>query len=221
MRRRACCGLGRARAERGYRVRLPIARAPVARSICNRNVSISRVFTSDSYENIRSCSINHSVGGEMAYPPYVRARARELRIKNHLSLDELAEHLALPKTTIYYWIKDLPLGRDRRESPHNGTRAMQAKYRRLREAAYEQGQAEYDVLLRRADVPGFRGAVHRGGVQAFSQHGFAVQLRSRHRRTGSGLAPAPVGASADGERAVPRRPGHEGSRNVLGRHAWS
>ena len=89
----------------------------------------------------------------MAYPPYVRARARELRIKNHLSLDELADHLALPKTTIYYWIKDLPLGRDRREFPHNGTRAMQAKYRRLREAAYEQGQAEYDELL---GVPTFR-----------------------------------------------------------------
>lgn len=89
----------------------------------------------------------------MAYPPYVRARARELRIKNHLSLDQLADHLALPKTTIYYWIKDLPLGRDRREFPHNGTRAMQAKYRRLREAAYEQGQAEYDELL---GVPRFR-----------------------------------------------------------------
>ena len=72
-----------------------------------------------------------------AYPPYIRARARELRIKNHLSLDELAEHLSLPKTTIYYWIKDLPLGRDRR----------------LREAAYEQGQAEYDELL---GVPTFR-----------------------------------------------------------------
>jgi hypothetical protein len=89
----------------------------------------------------------------MAYPPYIRARARELRIKNRLSLDELAEHLALPKTTIYYWIKDLPLGRERRESPRNGTRAMQAKYRRLREAAYEQGQAEYDELL---GVPTFR-----------------------------------------------------------------
>jgi hypothetical protein len=48
-------------------------------------------------------------------PRSCRARARELRVKNHLSLDELAEHLALPKTTIYYWIKDLPLGRDRRE----------------------------------------------------------------------------------------------------------
>lgn len=89
----------------------------------------------------------------MVYPAYIRARARELRTKNHLSLDELAKHMALPKTTIYYWIKDLPLGRERRESPHNGTRAMQAKYRRLREAAYEQGQVEYDELAR---VPTFR-----------------------------------------------------------------
>src|ERR1700748_1710072 len=92
-------------------------------------------------------------GGEMAHAAYIRARARELRTKNHLSLDELAKHLALPKTTIYYWIKDLPLGRERRESLHNGTRAMQAKYRRLREAAYEQGSAEYDELAR---IPTFR-----------------------------------------------------------------
>jgi hypothetical protein len=89
----------------------------------------------------------------MAYPAYLRARARELRLTKHLSLDELVAHLALPKTTIYYWIKDLPLGRERRESPHNGTRAMQAKYRRLREAAYEQGLAEYEELLH---IPMFR-----------------------------------------------------------------
>ncbi|MGZ4234038.1 MAG: hypothetical protein ACXVVQ_21780 [Solirubrobacteraceae bacterium] len=47
----------------------------------------------------------------------------------------------------------MPLRRERRESPHNGTRAMQAKYRRLREAAYEQGRAEYDELMR---APTFR-----------------------------------------------------------------
>ena len=83
----------------------------------------------------------------MAYPAYIRAKARELRLTKHLSLDEIAEHLSLPKTTVYYWIVDLPLGRKRREFPHNGTRAMQAKYRRLREPAYEQGCAEYDELL--------------------------------------------------------------------------
>ena len=89
----------------------------------------------------------------MAYPPYLRERARELRLTKHLSLNEIAERLALPKTTVYYWIKDLPLGRSRRENPHKGTRAMQKKYRLLREAAYAQGLAEYDHLVR---LPTFR-----------------------------------------------------------------
>ena len=79
----------------------------------------------------------------MAYPAYLRAKARELRVSKHLSLDEIAEHLSLSKTTVYYWVKDLPLGRERRASPgqRKGNRAMQAKYRRLREEAYEQRTA--------------------------------------------------------------------------------
>ena len=89
----------------------------------------------------------------MAYPTYLRERARELRTAKHLSLDEIAERLALPKTTVYYWIVDLPLGRARRENPHNGNRAMQKKYRLLREAAYAQGLEEYDELVR---LPTFR-----------------------------------------------------------------
>jgi hypothetical protein len=85
----------------------------------------------------------------MAHPAYLRAKARQLRINKHLSLDELAEHLALPKTTIYYWIVDLPLGRERRSSPgqRKGNLAMQAKYRRLREEAYERGHLEYPTLM--------------------------------------------------------------------------
>jgi hypothetical protein len=85
----------------------------------------------------------------MAYPAYLREKARELRLTKHLSLDEIAERLVLPKTTVYYWIKDLPLGRERRWSTgqRKGVRAMQAKYRRLREQAYAQGLAEYDELV--------------------------------------------------------------------------
>lgn len=89
----------------------------------------------------------------MAYPLYLRERARELRTQKHLSLDEIAERLALPKTTVYYWIVDLPLGRPRRENPHNGNLAMQAKYRRLREEADVQGWKEYDDFVK---VPTFR-----------------------------------------------------------------
>jgi transcriptional regulator with XRE-family HTH domain len=91
----------------------------------------------------------------MAYPAYLRERARELRTAKKLSLDEIAARLALPKTTIYYWVKDLPLGRARRENPHRGTRRMQAKFRRLREEAYPQGLAEYDELVQLATFRDF------------------------------------------------------------------
>jgi hypothetical protein len=35
----------------------------------------------------------------MAYPDYLRQRARSLRLEKHLTLDELVERLALPCTT--------------------------------------------------------------------------------------------------------------------------
>lgn len=91
----------------------------------------------------------------MAYPPYLRERARELRTTKHLSLDEIAERLALGKTTVWYWIKDLPLGRPRRASSgqRKGNRAMQNKWRQLRDAAYAQGAAEYEELVK---LPTFR-----------------------------------------------------------------
>ncbi len=91
----------------------------------------------------------------MAYPAYLRQRARQLRLEKHLTLDELVERLALPRTTVYYWIRDLPLGKPRRwsEAQKKGTAAMKAKYRRLREDAYAQGWAEYDALI---SLPTFR-----------------------------------------------------------------
>jgi AcrR family transcriptional regulator len=91
----------------------------------------------------------------MAYPAYIRDHARRLRIERHLSIDEIAERLALPKTTIYYWIKDLPLGRERRWSvaQRRAYEAVRAKYKRLRDEAYAHGAVEYDEL---ATVPTFR-----------------------------------------------------------------
>jgi hypothetical protein len=89
----------------------------------------------------------------VAYPAYIRDKARQLRIEKRLSIVEISERLALPKTTIYYWVRDLPLGRPRRENPRKATLAMQAKFRRLREAAYEEGRTAFATL---AADPTFR-----------------------------------------------------------------
>lgn len=79
----------------------------------------------------------------MAYPAYVREKARELRREKHLSIDEIAERLAISRTTIYYWVRGMPLGRRRRDNPHPGARKMLAKHRRAREEAYDLGRWEF------------------------------------------------------------------------------
>jgi AcrR family transcriptional regulator len=55
-----------------------------------------------------------------------------------LTIDEIAERLALSRTTIYYWVSDLPISRAGRanEGQRRGNDAMQRKYRLLGEAAY-------------------------------------------------------------------------------------
>lgn len=85
----------------------------------------------------------------MAYPAYVREKARSLRVEKHLSIDEIAARLALPKTTIYYWVRDLPLGRARRGSAgqRKGNRNMQRNYALRRAAAYLQGRIEFVDLM--------------------------------------------------------------------------
>ncbi len=82
----------------------------------------------------------------MAYPTYVREKARQLRREKHLSIDEIAERLAISRTTIYYWVRGMPLGRRRRDNPHPGARKMLAKHRRAREEAYELGHWEFPRL---------------------------------------------------------------------------
>jgi hypothetical protein len=82
----------------------------------------------------------------MAYPAYVREKARELRVARELSIVEIAERLALPKTTVYSWVRDLPLGRARRENPGPATTAMQRKFKALRDSAYAEGLRSFDSL---------------------------------------------------------------------------
>ena len=91
----------------------------------------------------------------MAYPAYVREKARKLRVEKHGSLDEIAARMALPRTTVYYWLRDLPLARPRRWSAaqRKATRSMQRKYALRRAAAYLQGRIEFGELI---EDPTFR-----------------------------------------------------------------
>jgi excisionase family DNA binding protein len=85
----------------------------------------------------------------MAYPRYLREKARELRTKKKLTIDELAERLALSRTTVYYWVRDIPIPRSRQHvGQRRGNRRMQVNYQRLRDEAYEEGRRSFSALAR-------------------------------------------------------------------------
>ncbi|HLM85236.1 MAG TPA: helix-turn-helix domain-containing protein [Solirubrobacteraceae bacterium] len=45
----------------------------------------------------------------MAHPTYLREKARSMRIERRLTIDELAERLGLSRSTVHYWVRDLPI----------------------------------------------------------------------------------------------------------------
>jgi hypothetical protein len=90
----------------------------------------------------------------MAHAGYIREKARHMRVRRRLTIDQIAERLALPRTTIYYWVRDLPIhdsvrrSRPRQAARLKGNRAMQRKYRILRERAYQEGLDSFAELAR-------------------------------------------------------------------------
>src|SRR5438477_8022981 len=89
--------------------------------------------------------VEANICSRMAHAPHLREKARALRAQRKLTIDELAERLALSRSTFYYWVRDMPIpgsgsGGGWPESAHRRAgRAIKRKYRLLREAAYEEG----------------------------------------------------------------------------------
>jgi excisionase family DNA binding protein len=89
---------------------------------------------------------------DMAHPAYLREKARSLRRERRLTIDELAERLALSRSTIYYWVRDLRIpgsgsgGGWPESSQRAAARATRRKFRLLREAAYKEGVESFDEL---------------------------------------------------------------------------
>jgi AcrR family transcriptional regulator len=84
---------------------------------------------------------------------HLRAKAVELRRDHRLSLDEIVERLGLSRTTVYYWIKDIPLGRSKRLNHIRASEVNRENARLKRDAAYQQGLEELPALLQ---TPTFR-----------------------------------------------------------------
>lgn len=81
---------------------------------------------------------------------HLREKAIKLRTEQHLTLEEIIERLALPKGTVYYWIKDLPIPWTERQTEAQREKAdiVRKKYAALRDAAYQQGAAEAPELMK-------------------------------------------------------------------------
>jgi AcrR family transcriptional regulator len=84
--------------------------------------------------------------------------ARRLRVEHGLTVDQLAQRLALPRSTIYYWVRDLPLREGRaaaaaragvEKPPRRGRQVSRAGS----DAAYREALATFDEL---AAQPTFR-----------------------------------------------------------------
>lgn len=81
-----------------------------------------------------------------------RVLARKLRRRHKLSIDDLSQQLGVPRSTVYSWVKDIPVpgsgpgGGFSKEARLRGTRKMSEGSRRLRELHYRCGVERYAAL---------------------------------------------------------------------------
>jgi len=87
----------------------------------------------------------------MTHPDYIREKARQMQVERNFTIDQIAERLALSRTTIYHWVKDLPIERSaaRQSAGQRRRSARSAKRcREKREGAYRRGREEFARLGR-------------------------------------------------------------------------
>lgn len=87
---------------------------------------------------------------------HLKRKALELREKG-MALDAIVSRLALPRTTVFGWIKDLPIERTVKQSlaQQRGSQAGKEKAALKREAAYEAALLEAPALLQEPKLRDF------------------------------------------------------------------
>jgi hypothetical protein len=118
----------------------------------------------------------------VTYPRYIREKARKLRCEQDLTIDEIAERLAVSRTTVYFWVGDMPRPKrclTRPGAGHSlGNKAMQRKYKRIREEARRLGRSEFDRLER---LPTFRDFVCLYIAEGYKRSRNTVQVANSDR----------------------------------------
>jgi hypothetical protein len=89
-------------------------------------------------------------GLKMKKYDHLREKAIKFRKNKGMALPEICERLSLPKTTVYYWIKDIPIDRTEKQkiSQKKAKLGIVAKHRRLREEEYKKGLEEAADILK-------------------------------------------------------------------------
>ncbi len=130
----------------------------------------------------------------MTHSRYLRNMARSLRLERQYTVDQLSERLALPRSTVYYWVRDLPVRPARARVGSSMTVDSEAAHVLAgpscaeREAAYERALSSYEDLAVQPTFEDFlcvciaaRGGCERAhtGVAVANSDPAAMQLASR------------------------------------------
>lgn len=88
---------------------------------------------------------------------HLREKAIYLRTIQNCSLDDIADSLTVSRSTVYYWVKDIPIARTLKqtEAQKAGTAAMVAKCAARRQEAYEATYRVAATLLQDPDIRDF------------------------------------------------------------------
>ncbi len=78
---------------------------------------------------------------------HLKDKALKLREKN-LDIDTIAKMLSIGRTTIYTWVKDIPITKTTKQTlaQQIGSAANKEKHKKIRESYYQQGIEEYNKL---------------------------------------------------------------------------
>ena len=88
----------------------------------------------------------------MTHPLFLRQKVRAIRLEEQLTIDQIAARLGLSRSTIYQWVRDMPIAESGSggawpdAARRKGNKVMQSKYRALRDAAYREGLWRFDRL---------------------------------------------------------------------------